>query len=391
MTQMSKQERLKRAAGVICKQGLVQFQVSDTAIAIVASVVGDNEDELDLIYAFREKPSQTTEQLMESSGFSMQKVEQLATRLAKKGLIFNQPSSAGIMVYRLLPFMLVGVMEYKFMVELTGSQEERNLAKLFETLLEELRDQIQDNYDALSPLFNTAPAVDRTVPTRLTEDGKPIQIIPINKRLEAAEEFVLPSQTVEEIIGKFDDIAVGYCFCRQRRSLLGDPCSTDAPTFNCFTFGKSARHTIAQGFAKRVSREEALKIMKEAEDTGLIHKAFHPGSKESKPETSICNCCKDCCDTLELWRSGTLPLINSTYHLSVINEESCTGCGTCVEWCPTDAIVLNDEGLAQRDESACLGCGVCSRFCPEEAISLKEGLRRVFIMPPRLRISPVKF
>ena len=387
MTHLTKQERLKRAAGVICKQGLVQFQVSDTAIAIVASVVGDNEDELDLIYAFREKPSQTTEQLMESSGFSMQKVEQLATRLAKKGLIFNQPSSAGIMVYRLLPFMLVGVMEYKFMVELTGSQEERNLAKLFETLLEELRDQIQDNYNALSPLFNTAPAVDRTVPTRLTEDGKPIQIIPINKRLEAAEEFVLPSQTVEEIIGKFDDIAVGYCFCRQRRSLLGDPCSTDAPTFNCFTFGKSARHTIAQGFAKRVSREEALKIMKEAEDTGLIHKAFHPGSKESKPETSICNCCKDCCDTLELWRSGTLPLTNSTYHLSVINEESCTGCGTCVEWCPTDAIMLNDKELAQRDESACLGCGVCSRFCPEEAISLKEGLRRVFIMPPRLRKS----
>jgi Pyruvate/2-oxoacid:ferredoxin oxidoreductase delta subunit len=387
MTHLTKQERLKRAAGVICKQGLVQFQVSDTAIAIVASVVGDNEDELDLIYAFREKPSQTTEQLMESSGFSMQKVEQLATRLAKKGLIFNQPSSAGIMVYRLLPFMLVGVMEYKFMVELTGSQEERNLAKLFETLLEELRDQIQDNYDALSPLFNTAPAVDRTVPTRLTEDGKPIQIIPINKRLEAAEEFVLPSQTVEEIIDKFDDIAVGYCFCRQRRSLLGDPCSVDAPTFNCFTFGKSARHTIAQGFAKKVTRAEALKIMKEAEDAGLIHKAFHPGSRESKPETSICNCCKDCCDTLELWRSGTLPLINSTYHLSVINEESCTGCGTCVEWCPTDAIMLNDKELAQRDESACLGCGVCSRFCPEEAISLKEGLRRVFIMPPRLRKS----
>jgi ferredoxin len=41
--------------------------------------------------------------------------------------------------------------------------------------------------------------------------------------------------------------------------------------------------------------------------------------------------------------------------------------------------------VAQRDESACLGCGVCSHFCPEEAISLQEGLRRVFIMPPRLR------
>jgi ferredoxin len=387
MTQITVKEKFKRAAGVICKQGMVEFQLSDTAIAIVASVVGDNEDELDLIYAFREKPSQTGDQLVESSGFSIEKVEQLATSLAKKGLIFNQPSSAGIMVYRLLPFMLVGVMEYKFMVELTGSREERELAGLFEKLLQELRGQIQDNYDALSPLFNTAPAVDRTVPARVTEDGKAIQIIPINKSLEAAEEFVLPSQTVEEIINKFDDIAVGYCFCRQRRSLLGEPCSTDAPTLNCFTFGKSARHTAAQGFARKVTREEALKIMKEAEDAGLIHKAFHPGAKESKPETSICNCCKDCCDTLELWRSGTLPLINSTYHLSVIDLESCTGCGTCVEWCPTDAIILNAKGLAQRDESACLGCGVCSRFCPEGAISLKEGLRRVFIMPPRLRES----
>ncbi len=385
MTQISLEEKFKRAAGVICKQGMVAFPLSDTAIAIVVAVVGNNEEELDLIYAFREKPSQTTDQLVESSGFAAQKVEQLATSLAKKGLVFNQPSSAGIMIYRLLPLMLVGVMEYKFMVELTGSPEEKDLARLFEKLLKELRDQIQENFDALLPLFNKSPAVDRTVPTRSTEEGTPIKIIPVDKALEVPEEFVLPSQTVEDIINKFDDIAVGYCFCRQRRSLLGDPCSTAAPTLNCFTFGKSARHTAAQGFAKKITKEEALKIMKEAEKAGLIHKAFHPGSRESSPETSICNCCKDCCDTFQLWRSGTFPLINSTYHLSVIDEAACTGCGTCVEWCPTDAIVLNEEGLAQRDENACLGCGVCSRFCPEEAISLQEGLRRVFIMPPQLR------
>lgn len=39
---------------------------------------------------------------------------------------------------------------------------------------------------------------------------------------------------------------------------------------------------------------------------------------------------------------------------------------------------------------ACFGCGVCSRFCPEEAISLKEGLRRIFIMPPRLRNAQLR-
>ena len=382
---MSKDDKFKKAAEVICKQGMVQFPVSDTAIAIVVAVVGKNAEELDLIDAFREKPSQTAEQLAESSGFAADKVERLATSLAKKGLVFNQPSSAGVMIYRLLPLILVGVMEYKFMVPLAGSKEEKDLARLFEKLLAELRDQIQGNYDTLSPLFDAAPAVDRTVPTRITEDGKPIKIIPVDQKLEVSEEFVLPSQTVEDIINKFDDIAVGHCFCRQRRGLLGDPCSTDAPALNCFTFGKSARHTAAQGFAKKISKDEARKIMQEAETAGLIHKAFHPGSRESSPETSICYCCKDCCDTLELWRSGTLPLINSTYHLSVIDEAACSGCGICVGWCPTDAIVLSDEDVARRDESACLGCGVCSRFCPEEAISLQEGLRRVFVMPPRLR------
>ncbi len=385
MARTDLEEKLKKATAVVCKQGMVQFPVSDTAVDIIRSVVGDNPEELDLICAFDHKPSQTLEQLVESSQMTADKIEQTATSLAKKGLIFNQPSSAGIMIYRLLPLMLVGLMEYKFMVKLDRSQEEKDLALLFEKLLDELKNQVQDNYESLVPLFNAAPAVDRTVPTRLTEDGKPIKVIPVKKTVDVSEEFVLPSQTVEEIIQKFDDIAVGYCFCRQRRSLLGHECDTHAPTLNCFTFGKSARHTAAQGFARKISKEEALRIMNEAAAAGLIHKAFHPGSRESSPETSICNCCKDCCDTLELWRSGTLPLSNSTYHLSVIDPEICTGCGTCVEWCPTDAIALDTDGVAERDEKACLGCGVCSRFCPEEAISLQEGLRRVFIMPPRLR------
>ncbi len=385
MAQITMKDKIRRATGVICKQGMFQFPVSDTAIAIITCVVGDNDEELDLIYAFRKKPSQTMNQIEVSSEFSEEKIEQLATSLAKKGLIFNQPNSAGVMVYRLLPLMLVGLMEYKFMVELTGSEEEKELARLFEKLLEELQEEIQDKYDMLLPLFKAAPPVDRTVPNRKTEDGKSIKIIPVDKTLDVSEEFVLPSQTVEDIINKFNDIAVGHCFCRQRRKLLGNDCNTDAPTLNCFTFGKSARHTSAQGFAKKVTKEEALKIMKEAAQAGLIHKAFHPGSRESRPETSICNCCKDCCDTLGLWREGTLPLINSTYHLSVIDIEACTGCGICLDWCPTDAISLNEEGSAQLDESSCLGCGVCSRFCPEEAISLKEGLRKVFILPPRLR------
>ena len=364
---------------------MMPFPVNETTIAIVQNVVGENEEELDLIQAFNTKASQTLDELKEASGFSGEKVEQCAASLAKKGLVFNQPNSAGVMVFRLLPLMTVGVMEYKFMGPLQGNEEEKRLAELFQRLLDEARDQIQGNYDNLIPMFKMAPSVDRTVPARENESGKPIKIISLNKKMEVPDEVILPSQSIEEIIAKFDDIAVGHCFCRQRRKTLGEPCSTDAPTLNCFTFGKSARHTVAQGFAQPITKDEARKIMKEAEEAGLVHKAFHPNSKESRPETSICNCCKDCCDTLHLWRDGAFPLINSTYYLSVIDEGACSGCGSCVSLCPTDAITLNKEGVAQRDETACFGCGVCARSCPEEAISLKEGLRKVFILPPRLR------
>jgi ferredoxin len=383
----SLEKKCELAAQVICNQGMVPFPVNDTTISILKHVIQDDEEELDFIEAFRKQASQTVEQLKASSNLAEEKIDQLATRLAKKGLIFNQPSSTGTMVYRLLPLMTVGLMEYTFMGELKGDERELELAKLFEKLIMELGAQVQGNYDNLVPVFEASPPVDRTVPLRTTEDGKGIKLIPIDKSIRVPEEFVLPSQSVEEIINKFDDIAVGHCFCRQRRVMLGEPCDTEAPILNCFTFGKSARHTVAQGFAQKITKEEAFKIMKEAEEAGLVHKAFHPGSNVSRPETSICNCCKDCCDTLKNWCDGVGPLINSTYYLSDIDQEACSGCGICVERCPTEAIQLNENEEAEREESLCFGCGICARFCPEEAISLREGLRKVFILPPRLRQS----
>ena len=385
MPDRSLDKKYESAAQLICNQGLVPFPVNDTVRSILQIVIEDNEEELDFISAFGEKTSQTKEELRQSSHLSDQKIEKLATGLARKGLIFDQPSSTAIMIYRLLPFMMVGLMEYTFMGELKGNEKEQQLAGLFEAMMKELGDQVQDNYDDLVPLFKNSPPVDRTVPVQTAEDGKNIRIIPIGQSVELPEEFVLPSQRVVDIINKFDDIAVGRCFCRQRRKMLGEPCMTEAPMMNCFTFGKSARHTVAQGFARAITKEDALKIMKEAEEAGLVHKAFHPGSNISRPETSICNCCNDCCDTLKGWRDGTLPLINSTYYVSVIDQADCTGCGICVDRCPTEAISLNEKERAERDESACFGCGVCARFCPEEAISLKEGLRKVFVLPPRMR------
>lgn len=45
----------------------------------------------------------------------------------------------------------------------------------------------------------------------------------------------------------------------------------------------------------------------------------------------------------------------------------CTGCGACVEVCPTGALTLV-EGRAYLDDALCRGCEACLRACPVGAL-----------------------
>jgi len=53
-----------------------------------------------------------------------------------------------------------------------------------------------------------------------------------------------------------------------------------------------------------------------------------------------------------------------------VDQEVCSGCGTCIEVCPYGAIVKNDKGLAEVIAAACKGCGCCGASCPEGAITM---------------------
>jgi ferredoxin len=53
-----------------------------------------------------------------------------------------------------------------------------------------------------------------------------------------------------------------------------------------------------------------------------------------------------------------------------VNKEKCTGCETCVEECPSEAISMAD-GKAVVDVDTCIDCGVCVDACPVEAISME--------------------
>jgi len=377
------EKKYKKAAQIIVKAGMLPFPITDTLLEIVKLLYTEEEAEF-IIKAFKRRVSQTLEQLKSTTALPEEEIMKHVNSLAKKGALFDQPNSKGVKVYRLLPLIMVGIFEYVFMRKVEFTEKEKKMAKLFDNLFDELEDIIQSKYEVFVPAFRRIPPIDRTVPIHKNVEGEEITI-EVDQEVETPEENVLATDKIEEIIEKFDDISVAYCFCRQHQDLLGNPCEITDLRENCFTFGKSARFVAEKGFGRKISKEEAIEILRKSEEAGLVHKAYHPHGKIERDETSVCNCCKDCCGTFNLWKQGILPMINATNYLSDIDQEICVGCGTCVEKCPVDAITLNKNNKAERNPDWCIGCGICAHFCPESAISLIEGRRKVFVPPPKLR------
>ncbi|MHC4476931.1 MAG: indolepyruvate ferredoxin oxidoreductase subunit alpha [Planctomycetota bacterium] len=53
-----------------------------------------------------------------------------------------------------------------------------------------------------------------------------------------------------------------------------------------------------------------------------------------------------------------------------VDMEKCTGCETCVEECPSEAISMAEEKAA-IDLDECVDCAACVDACPAEAITME--------------------
>lgn len=56
--------------------------------------------------------------------------------------------------------------------------------------------------------------------------------------------------------------------------------------------------------------------------------------------------------------------------LPVLDEKKCTGCGDCVEICPTDCLAMAGPLPWLPRPGDCVSCAVCVLVCPEEALQM---------------------
>lgn len=72
---------------------------------------------------------------------------------------------------------------------------------------------------------------------------------------------------------------------------------------------------------------------------------------------------------------------------SVVKNQLCTGCGTCVAYCPTSAVqMIKDESkgicVAKLDHEKCNKCGICYQVCPGYSVDFKELNLKIFGKEP---------
>ncbi|MHB9003329.1 MAG: DUF362 domain-containing protein [Coriobacteriia bacterium] len=69
------------------------------------------------------------------------------------------------------------------------------------------------------------------------------------------------------------------------------------------------------------------------------------------------------------WMYGSLQGRNHTMSLPVVDNNSCTACGICVDECPQSCYDLEDVAVLSRADD-CTECGICVDSCPNGAISM---------------------
>ncbi|MBU1171211.1 MAG: 4Fe-4S binding protein [Proteobacteria bacterium] len=196
-----------------------------------------------------------------------------------------------------------------------------------------------------------------------------MRVIPVEKSV-TPEHNIAAYDEIRHIIKHTEqEICIAECICRKASNLVGKSCERTDRKETCMGLGDFGAQYARNGWARVITREEALEHIDLCEKEGLI---IHPFN-EKNPE-AICFCCGCCCGIVELLKSFPHPadFVASNYY-AALDTKLCNGCGTCVKRCQTDAFTLKNKKkgkMAVLNTGKCIGCGLCVTTCKAGALKL---------------------
>lgn len=279
---------------------------------VLDCIVTDEMAEVGLAMELR-RP-QAIAKIAKKCGKSLAETDRLARELALVGAcIFHEEN--GEDVFELTVFV-PGVME--------KTVENKELCEKFPAIPKAFEEYARLRGAMLAPMMPVGKGPMRVIPIQRTIDG---------------DSHKVSFEEVETILSKAKLIAVADCTCRRSRRLLGEGCGHLEQDM-CLQLDSGAEYYIRTGRAREITHEEALRILRKAEENGLMHSI---PNIDAGVTHAICNCCACGCYSM---RNGIMfkspDMIRSNY-ISEVNTENCVACGQCVENCPTNALKLGQK------------------------------------------------
>ena len=281
---------------------------------------------------------ESVEAIAKRVGLPVEEARERLKKMAGRELVWGDVASGH---YRLAAFV-VGIYE----AQLWDMDHE------FAHLIEEYFDQ------GGAELMRPQPALHRVIPAQRA----------------VKSEWVLPYDDVKAVLTASTSFRVRKCICRVQQDHIGERrCSF--PLKTCLNFSPFKRPPTDRD----VSKEEALALLDEVEEIGLVHTV----TNVAEGIGYVCNCCGCCCGLLRgITERGIEKSVAAANYYAVIDPEQCAGCGTCIDRCQVKAISKQDD-VAVVDRNKCIGCGLCMTGCPFNVARLERKPDNEIIKPPK--------
>ena len=290
----------------------------------LACVVTDEMAEVALKMKVR-RPM-TFEQLLKATGKEEKELQKLLDEMSIVGILeYNWENPKREKQY-VLPMFVPGSAEFTNM-NAKQLEEHPELGRFFENM-------------SRLPLEKVTPMVPPG------GAGIGMHVIPVEKAIEMENQSI-DIEHISHWLKKYDGkYAASPCSCRMSRKTFDEGCADD-PADWCIAVGDMADYVVeTQKGGRYITYDEALEILKRAEDNGFVHQITNIDGKDKI--FAICNCNVNVCYALRTSQLFNTPNMSRSAYVARVETEDCVACGRCVEYCPAGAVKLGQK-LCTKD------------------------------------------
>ena len=198
-----------------------------------------------------------------------------------------------------------------------------------------------DAYPEMAPAFlNYVLDLQKKISSFVPMGNALMRAIPVEKAIEHETRKVKYEEISYWLDKAGDSIAVAPCECRKLRVMV-DEGTGDLEGDYCINLGHYAESCIRMGKARRITRQEAEKIIKVSEKRGAVHQLSNIDGKDFHCLFVIV--AGITCMALKTSWYTQSPNLSSSNYVAHVDKEKCVACGGCVEVCPQNAVKLGQK------------------------------------------------